>query len=378
MHHRNEMKKRRFRIVAFIVAAVLFVLLSVRGTKKQEHVTETIFLPFSSALDPANISRQYPTPSLIPFLGDGYLGYVDSVSNKLYAAQFSDRAAIDSSGWISYDRLATAFHAFSVGSRPSTLAGYGYPWFKSSRRFMIRADQMGIAEIRTDGSIVWEREFPMPITAIDATPTTLGIGFLDGSIRLLGTKGENLYSESWNYQQNSQYDSQHIRTVYGIALSGDARYAVVFRGISPRTIDSYRRAGTGFVKFSERQLHGGSPLQATMCYAEDDSHVVIAQGGQLIYYNTKKNYIRELADVDASASPDSDTLVQDFVLGPTGGNSIAVLQVQSKNPKAAKVLILKHGIIEREESGAVSVSVGKGTLIIVRRDGVGIVKGWQQ
>lgn len=374
MHHRNEMKKRRFHIFAFIVAAVLFVLLSVRGTKKQEQISEAIFLPFSSALDPASISRQNPSPSLISFLGDGYLGYIDSANNQLYAAQFSDRAAIDSSGWISYDRLATALQAFSLGSKPSTIAGYGYPWFKSSRRFLIRADQMGIAEMHADGSIVWEREFPMPITAIDATPTTLGIGFLDGSIRFLGKKAENLYSEP----HDSQQDSQHIRTVYGIALSGDGRSAAVLRGMSPQKIESYRRAGTGFVKSSERELPSGAPLQATMCYAEDGSHVVIAQGEQLIYYNTKKNYVRKLANGAALGNVASGAFVQHFVLGPTGGNTIAVLQVQSQNPPTTKVLILKHGIIEREEPGAVSASAGKGALIIVFRDGVEIVKGWQQ
>lgn len=374
MHHRNEMKKRRFHIFAFIVAAVLFVLLSVRGTKKQEQISEAIFLPFSSALDPASISRQNPSPSLISFLGDGYLGYIDSANNQLYAAQFSDRAAIDFSGWISYDRLATALQAFSLGSKPSTIEGYGYPWFKSSRRFLIRADQMGIAEMHADGSIVWEREFPMPMTAIDATSTTLGIGFLDGSIRFLGKKAENLYSEP----HDSQQDSQHIRTVYGIALSGDGRSAAVLRGISPQKIESYRRAGTGFVKSSERELPSGAPLQATMCYAEDGSYVVVAQGEQLIYYNTKKNYVRKLANGAASGNVASGAFVQHFVLGPTGGNTIAVLQVQSQNPPTTKVLILKHGIIEREEPGAVSASAGKGALIIVFRDGVEIVKGWQQ
>ncbi|MDQ7796254.1 MAG: hypothetical protein RDU47_05680 [Spirochaetia bacterium] len=115
-----------------------------------------------------------------------------------------------------------------------------------------------------------------------------------------------------------------------------------------------------------------------MCYAEDGSHVVIAQGEQLIYYNTKKNYVRKLANGAALGNVASGAFVQHFVLGPTGGNTIAVLQVQSQNPPTTKVLILKHGIIEREEPGAVSASAGKGALIIVFRDGVEIVKGWQQ
>lgn len=380
MHHRNEMKKRRFHILAFIVAAVLLVLVSVRDTKKHEQVLEANFLPFSSALDPARISSQNPSSSLIPFLGDGYLGYVDITNKLLYAAQFSDRAAIDSSGWISYDRRAATIVAFSVGLQPSTLAAYGYPWFKSSRRFLLRADQMGISEMHADGSIVWEREFPMPITAIDATPTVLGIGFLDGSIRFLGKTGENLFSEAPVTGQ----DLQKLRCVYGIALSPDGRYGAVLRGISPQMIELYSRSKTGFVKLSERELPGGSPLQATMCFAEDGSHVVIAQGEQLIYYNTKKNYIIKLTNNTTPGTVAKGAFLQQYVLGPTGGNTIAVLQVQNQNSPTTKdspttkVRILRHGITEREEPGAVSASAGKGALIIVFKDGIEIVKGWQQ
>ncbi|HBK58076.1 MAG TPA: hypothetical protein DDZ37_01690, partial [Spirochaetaceae bacterium] len=69
--------------------------------------------------------------------------------------------------------------------------------------------------------------------------------------------------------------------------------------------------------------------------------------------------------------------VQFFALQSTGGGTVAVLQVQASDSLDTSILILRHGLLELVAPGAVSLSVGQGTLAILYKDGVQLVKGWQ-
>jgi len=118
-----------------------------------------------------------------------------------------------------------------------------------------------------------------------------------------------------------------------------------------------------------------------MVFAEDDSHVILARENQLLYYNVKGNYIQQI-ELDMEKNRVDEFLyrggdVQFFALQSTGGATVAVLQVQASNPLDTSILILRHGLVELVAPGAVSLSVGQGTLAILYKDGVQLVKGWQ-
>lgn len=364
------MKRRSFSLILFL-AAILFSLVSVRSTRQRSVLGESTFLSFSEAqsLTEAPSSRS----EVLPFIGDSMLGYLDTVAGKLYTMPYEGRAVIDDRGWITYDRLATGMQVYGTDGKSVALQAFAYPWFKASWRILIRADQMGIARIDEQGSIVWEREFSMPITALDASSLVLAVGLLDGTLYIFDTQGKSVFYVPGGFQE--------VRTIYGVAVSDDSSFVAVLKGFSPQKIEAYRQSASSYVKISESTLRSEAFFQASMVFAEDDSHVILARENQLLYYNVKGNYIRQI-ELNMGKNRVGEVLhkggdVQFFALQSTGGGTVAVLQVQASDSLDTSILILRHGLLELVAPGAVSLSVGQGTLAILYKDGVQLVKGWQ-
>jgi hypothetical protein len=361
------MRKRSYGLVLFM-AAILFSLVSVRSARHEGAAGKSVFLPFSQARDLADLPSS--RNGVLSFIGDSVLGYIDTAADRLYALPYQGRAVIDDQGWISYDSLATDLQLHGTDGRGRTLPAYAYPWFKALWRILVRGDQMGIARIDEQGTIVWEKEFSMPITALDASSRVIAVGLLDGSLHILDTHGKLVFIAPAGFQE--------VRTVYGVAVSGDSRYVVVLKGLSPQKIETYRQSESSYAKISESNLRQQAVLQASMAFAEDDSHVILARGNQLLYYNVKGNYIRQIElNTGQEELPGKGEDVQFFTLKSTGGATVAVLQIQASDPPGTGILILKHGLLERVAPDAVSISGGQGGLAIVYKDGVELVKGWQ-
>ncbi len=352
------------------MAAILFSLVSVRGARQKGVRGESTFLPFSQAQSVVELPSS--RIGLVPFIGDSMLGYLDASAGKLYAMPYQERAAIDARGWITYDRLATNVQLYGIDGKGKALQAFAYPWFKASWRILVRADQMGIARIDEQGRILWEREFSMPITALDASSFVLAVGLLDGSLDILDTQGKSVFL--------AQEDFHNIRTIYGVAVSADSKYVVVLKGLLPQKIETYRQSASSYIKISESSLKSESVLQASMAFAEDDSHVILARGNQLLYYNVKANYIKQI-EVSTGTAQDGPSEkggdVQCFALQSPGGATVPVLQVRTTGPSDTSILILKHGLLELVAQGAVSLAGGEGGLAIVYEDGVLFVKGWR-
>ncbi len=363
------MKRRSYSIVLFL-GAILFSLVSVRGARQKGVLGESTFLPFSQAQRVADLppSRN----DLVPFIGDSMLGYLDAAAGKLYAMPYQERAVIDAQGWITYDRLATNVQLYGTDGKGKTLQAFAYPWFKASWRILIRADQMGVARIDEQGRILWEKEFSMPISALDASSSVLAVGLLDGSLYILDTQGKPVFL--------AQEDFHEVRTVYGVAVSDDSKYVAVLKGLSPQKIEAYRQSASSYVRMSESILRPEAVLQTSMAFAEDDSYVILARGNQLLYYNVKANYIKQIEVSTGAAQdglPEKGGDVQFFALPSPGGATVPVLQVRTSDPSDTSILILKHGLLELVAQGAVSLSGGEGWLAIVYEDGVQLVKGWR-
>ena len=213
----------------------------------------------------------------------------------------------------------------------------------------------------------------MPITALDASSLVLAVGLLDGTLYIFGTQGKSVFYVPGGFQE--------VRTIYGVAVSDDSSFVAVLKGFSPQKIEAYRQSASSYVKISESTLRSEAFFQASMVFAEDDSHVILARENQLLYYNVKGNYIQQI-ELNMGKNRVGEVLhkggdVQFFALQSTGGGTVAVLQVQASDSLDTSILILRHGLLELVAPGAVSLSVGQGTLAILYKDGVQLVKGWQ-
>ena len=362
------MRKRSYGLI-LILTAILFSLFSIRGTSFRSTTEAGIFMPFSRAQDSRDLTSA-SSDALLPFLGDSVLGYVDTETQRAFIEAYQERAAIDDRGWITYDRLATDLQLYEKNGYSKAISAYAYPWFKASWRVLVRADQMGIARMDEKSAVLWEKEFSTPITAIDASSKMIVIGLLDGSLHIFNTRGQAVFVASAGFRE--------VQVIYGVAISQDSHYVVVLKGRSPQKIETYRQKETSYSKVSESLLAQESGLQATMAVADDNSHVIIARGDAVIYYNIKDNYNRNLQmNIGDRDYFDTDEKSQFFVLGATGASTIALLRAMTSQPRKTEVLILKQGMLERFAPEALSVSASGENLLIIYKDGVELLKGWQ-
>jgi len=361
--------RRRYYGLILGIAAIVFSLFSVRSTLPEKEITSIDFLAFSEALN-LSIIPMNKSDKILPFVGDSLLGYADLAENKLYVHPFKGRAAIDKAGWITYDRLATNLQLYEKNGREQPLQAYAYPWFKASWRVLLRADQMGIALIDKTGFILWEKEFQMPVTAIDASSSFLAIGTLDGSISVFDRNGWAILS--------IQASLQESQTIYGLALSGDSKYLIILRGISPKKIETYRFEDNSFAKLFESSLMVNTTFQATMAIAQDNSHAIMSFGDLLIYYNIKNKYYRILeAEMLGGDLSENQTDVRYFVLGSLGDSLVAILRSSLEDTASFDVLILNHGLLVHTAHGALGAIGEEEVIGFVYKDGVELLKGWQ-
>lgn len=373
MHHHAGMKRKRTGLAAAFALALAVALFSIRSTGQIPVITSRSFLSFASA---HSISQAFSLkadaagPALIPFAALDRAGYIDPERAAIYTFPYSERIAIDASGWIQYDQLGELLEIEKPGQVPLTLRAFAYPWFHAGRRFLLRADQMALAEIDDRGTIVWEHEFPMIITALDASADLAAAGLLDGSIVLMGRRGAVSYLKPDNSRGIAS-------TVYGLALSSDGKMVAVIRGMSPKRIELFAASGTMLQKKKECLLPSNAPHQATAAFSDDGSHVIAAMGGELYHYDVRSNRVVSLA---SDMGQDGNRAYT--VLGPAGRQSIAVLAAAPADSgkdnaivDSCAVWVLRHGEPILSYPGAVGFSASKQTLAFVTERGVDCMKG---
>ncbi|HNP92623.1 MAG TPA: WD40 repeat domain-containing protein [Rectinema sp.] len=361
--------RRRFYGLIIGIAAIIFTLFSIRSTLPEREITSSVFLTFAEALDVSRIPKAR-SDQIVPFIAESFLGYADPLEELLYVHPFKGRAAIDRLGWITYDRLATDLKLYDLNGGGQQFQAYAYPWFKASWRVLLRADQMGIAVMDKTGLIRWEKEFPTPITAIDASSLFLAVGTLDGSISVFDPNGWAILS-----MQNSL---QEFQTIYGLALSADSNYLIIVRGISPKKIETYRFTDNSFAKVSESSLMVNTTFQATIAIARDNSHAIMSFGDMIIYYNIKNKYYRIL-EAGMAGVELSETQVdfRYFVLGSLKDSLVAILRSDLEGKAKSDVIILNHGLPVHIAPGAFGAIGDEEVIGFVYKDGLELLKGWR-
>ena len=353
--------KRRSRILILILLALVYVVIAVRTTKMSGPSVQGQFLSFSQAHPVSELPVS--AKMMLPFASGGHLGYIDPRAGLLYAQLSDGRVAIDGRGWISYSRSAGPLELHDLTKKSAEIQAFAYPWFKSSWRMLVRGDQMGIANIDAKGAILWQREFPVQITAIDANSKRVVVGLLDGSIYVYDENGNRIVCSSQNLGG--------IRTVYGLAISESGDNIVAVSGLSPQNIETFKRENNAYVFAHASTLEKSSVLQASVALSADGSHALIARGSEVLYYSVKFNIARPLSlprQSDAGPVARGDPLY--YALGAVGSREIAILRTSAEDLGESDVVLLKDGLFEREWAGGTGIAANSNTFAVVFQDGV--------
>lgn len=353
--------KRRSRILILILLAFLYVVFAVRDTKKSTPSSQPTFLSFAQARSISEMPHGFP--DRLPFNGGFNFGYIDIASKIVYSQPSTARVAIDEHGWITYARVPDSLELHELGQKSVQLSAFAYPWFKSTWRILLRGDQMGIAKIDDQGTIQWQREFPMQITAIDANSRYFVAGLLDGSIYIFDKDGNRIVCASQSFST--------IRTIFALAISEDGKYIVALKGISPQNIETFKNEKTMFTLVNTTKVANASVSQGSMSISKNGTYAIAARGESIIYYNIKNNISRNVPfptrDQAASSAGEGTRY---FAIGSIGENGIALLRMSGLNPSTSDVLLLRNGLLEREWEGATGIASSGDSFAVLFQDGV--------
>lgn len=362
MHHQSEMKRRSW-ILILIFIAFAYVFFSISDAKKINPPSKNTFLPYSQARSLGEISENFSTG--LPFIGRSYMGYIDTNSKMLYAQLSNARVAIDAKGWIFYSRFAETLELHDLTKKTTHLAAFAYPWFKSSWRILMRGDQMGVAKIDDQGTIQWQKEFPMQITALDANSEFIVIGLLNGMIYIFDKEGNRTICSLQNLGG--------LRTIYAIAISEDSDCIISLAGLSPQNIETFKKEDNLYTFAYATQVKQSSVLQASMAIARDRSYAIVARGSEVLYYNIKNNLCRTLMlpqEKNASRLAKGEGKPLYYTLGVVRKDQVALLRTIESDMNNVDVILLKDGILEREWIGASGIASNNDAFAVIFQDGV--------
>ncbi len=209
------------------------------------------------------------------FALDGHVGFLDSRGRlaRLHRAEGlvslgRDRWALSSPG-LSGHRVLGADGALRIES-----AEIGYPLFMNERSFLVRPDQRGVAETDARGTIVWSREFPSILTAMDAVKDAVAFGLLDGSVIIADAQGR--------VRTRIAPPASAYACVYGLALSADGEVLTALSGKNPQRVLLYSLEGSDARQSASIELPFFSPLPAELAFFGSGRAVMMASGEQLM------------------------------------------------------------------------------------------------
>lgn len=291
----------------------------------------------------------------LPFVTESYFGYIDPSGAAAYAQTYKGRVVIDSNGWIIHDLAGKEWTMGTPGSSSAQIVrASAYPRALASRRFVLRSDQIALGELDAQGQLLWEREFPMIITAFDAAEGRVAVGALDGTLWILDSEGKGLACIVPVVQG----------PIYGCALDKSAGILLVVRGI-PQKVEIYRREGQGYRNVTSLQMSTSMPLQVSMAIAEDASHALVARGSELWYIGIRDGIANNIPIEQGYSC---------HVSGRVGSNMIAILARPGEPGRASRVMLFRNGSRVAVYENAESVVAAGDVVAIAGASGIQLIR----
>lgn len=175
------------------------------------------------------------------------LGYLSEEGDLMYRESVLYSAVLTDRGFINYSAIPRNLVVKDpVGNILSTLKIEGYPFARKDRLFVLAADGCGVSEVTIEGDVLWKRDFNQLITSMDAGTVTAAIGLWDGTLILVGLKGEVIF------QENLAQDPYSV--VYLISVTKDDRMMGVVFGIKPQRGVLWEKTPAGYKRLRNFQL----------------------------------------------------------------------------------------------------------------------------
>ncbi len=268
----SEIKgKQLLWIVAAVLAFIAYFFLAARPLRREPGLVPVWALSLSGDVPAAPASGGGRGAS-IPFKLDGRMGYFSSEGRILLSTESGRGSAVAEYAYAKRDP-STGRVRFSApdGSRILETSAPGYPVLGAGRFLILAGEGQSVAEYGRDGRLLWERDFPSLITAIDVKGGSLAAGCLDGSILVIGPGG----AETYRFVPGGS----RIQAIYGLALSDDESALAAVAGADKQ-------------RFLYIEKKGGAFKVAYHAYLASDYRRAVpirfASGGTAVYFEQEE------------------------------------------------------------------------------------------
>ncbi len=306
-------KKRRKWIILYVLFFIAYLFIASTPIKKELCLSPLWTLS----------TQKPPTPSepaaaseiLYPFLSLDSFGYFSPDGNIVLAQDRDDSLRLSPNFWSKDDAVTGRSEFFNpLGDRLFVSSEPGESFFDDNRIFILSPNQNSVSAFNKSGELLWRRDFPAPITALDAASGLFLAGLLNGAIELIDSSGKALFkftpggsrvgviyaarlcSGGSGIALVSGIDPQRFlylegegeayKVVHHEYLPGELRRPVKTAVPASGSVVVYERTdGLGFFKVSDRktntaQLAGGVLIEIEESSSDDSLFALIERTGK--------------------------------------------------------------------------------------------------
>ena len=301
----NKRNTRLSAVMAILISALGYILLSTRPVRAPLLLRPLGLFPFPANGVLNGFSDEVPQDGRSgykvtqsggeagdhAFVGQNTYGYYDDLGRFLYIGHRADQVvsggfALDDHFLLQSDRKNGAVWLSNIDDQFSVFVRVnGIPYISENRIFLLRNDQMGVAEMNPTGNLRWSREFNSVLTSIAVAKNLALFGFLDGSVQLDDTNGRTVFTlPSHAVDVQSKYSG-----VYGSAISLQGERFALLYGLQPQYLLVFEKKADGYRLVHKRKLAQGKKDSQFMLFDETGTSLLAVTAEGLLCFDAKRN-----------------------------------------------------------------------------------------
>jgi len=214
-----------------------------------------------------------------------FFGYFNLSGDFYYVGRIFFDVALSNFGFVNFAKITeNLVFIDNKGRFLFSFESYGYPVLtdQGERILTVNTDLCGIRELNREGELLWQKEFPTPITALSLKEDYLLIGLLEGRFELLDREGLLEFEFTPT--------GSRIETILGVAQM-QGRLAVI-SGIDRQQLSVFEQKDQSFAPVFSRNLGTDFRREVMIDFSEDGRYLIFEGSNEVsvLDMNNRSSY----------------------------------------------------------------------------------------
>ena len=274
-------KIKKWWFIPIVFAFIVYVFVTARPIS-EEIILSPRWISSLESNNPVYLGAytHVPADELLPFVMGEHFGYIRDDGTFALKQTSGYYISISERYWAEYENIPSSIQVMNYLNEPvfSIDGAAGYPLFLDDRVFIIGLEQNSLTSIGSAGEILWNHDFPAPITCIDAAGGHVLVGTLDGTVELLDSSGRQVFTPF-------EPGGSRLPIILGCAISRDASSLAIISGIDEQRFLLLERAGENYRVIYHEFLGAGFRRPVHVSFVDNDSKVAFENEGGLGIYD---------------------------------------------------------------------------------------------